>query len=410
LRVCLRGVSFGGFIDKAETKRRFLVEAKAFSFSVKTDVFEIRLEERRKGFCGYIFMGFQCSVWLMATVEEGPKAPMKKDFVTSYLEDVKALMVHGGGNKVGHYLEVAAYAESGHKGVIWLSEGREGWGWSRVVCELRKMLAFLKSKARSLVTEAPSSEGKQKGGASFGRLGGAFASFVEVVRGEVDFPVKHPGPQVSEIELRELDLLPKVWCRVVEDRRMAVNSYTLEEQPLGSTEKKNQVGRMVIILGCGIASLPVKYLGLPLGASYKSTHIWDGVIEKIEHRLASWKRLCLFKGGRVTSIKSTLANIPTYYLSLFPILGSVPAHIEKLQCDFLWGGIGDEFKYHLVSWSKVCTPILEGGLGIRNLMMFNRTLLGKWLWRYEIERDLGGESRWIPSSVVYGAGGAPLSL
>jgi len=37
-------------------------------------------------------------------------------------------------------------------------------------------------------------------------------------------------------------------------------------------------------------------------------------------------------------------------------------------------------------------------------------LLGKWLWRYEIERDLGGESRWIPSSVVYGAGGAPLSL
>jgi hypothetical protein len=26
----------------------------------------------------------------------------------------------------------------------------------------------------------------------------------------------------------------------------------------------------------------VKYLGLPLGASYKAKHIWDGVIEKIE--------------------------------------------------------------------------------------------------------------------------------
>jgi hypothetical protein len=25
--------------------------------------------------------------------------------------------------------------------------------------------------------------------------------------------------------------------------------------------------------------------------------------------------------------------------------------LEKLQRDFLWGGIGDEFKFHLVNWS-----------------------------------------------------------
>jgi hypothetical protein len=49
----------------------------------------------------------------------------------------------------------------------------------------------------------------------------------------------------------------------------------------------DQVERLVGILGCGIAALSVKYLGLPLGGSYKSTHIWDGVIEKIGHRLAS---------------------------------------------------------------------------------------------------------------------------
>jgi hypothetical protein len=36
------------------------------------------------------------------------------------------------------------------------------------------------------------------------------------------------------------------------------------------------------ILGCGVMSLPLKYLGLPLGASYKAKHIWDGVIEKID--------------------------------------------------------------------------------------------------------------------------------
>ena len=41
--------------------------------------------------------------------------------------------------------------------------------------------------------------------------------------------------------------------------------------------------------------------------------------------------------------------------------------IEKLQRDFLWGGLSEEFKYHLVSWDKVCSPIFEGGLEIKNL-------------------------------------------
>jgi hypothetical protein len=107
---------------------RFSVEVKAFSFSAKADVYEICLQERRKGFCRFIFLGFQCSAWLMATIEEALKAPVKEDFVTSYREDVKALMVHGGGNKAGCYLEVVAYVEGGRKGVIWLPKGREGWG------------------------------------------------------------------------------------------------------------------------------------------------------------------------------------------------------------------------------------------------------------------------------------------
>jgi hypothetical protein len=37
----------------------------------------------------------------------------------------------------------------------------------------------------------------------------------------------------------------------------------------------------------------------------------------------------------------------------------------------LWGRLGEEFKFYLVSWSKVCSPIFEGGLGIRNLMVFS---------------------------------------
>lgn len=36
------------------------------------------------------------------------------------------------------------------------------------------------------------------------------------------------------------------------------------------------------------------------------------------------------KGGRVTLINSTLSNLPTYFMSLFPLSVGVANHVEKL--------------------------------------------------------------------------------
>jgi uncharacterized protein YbcI len=68
---------------------------------------------------------------------------------------------------------------------------------------------------------------------------------------------------------------------------------------------------MAHILGCRVSSLPKKYLGLPLGASFKAKFIWDTIIEKMERRLVGWKRFYLSKGSQEMLIKSTLSNLPT---------------------------------------------------------------------------------------------------
>ena len=48
--------------------------------------------------------------------------------------------------------------------------------------------------------------------------------------------------------------------------------------------------------------------------------------------------------------------------------------IERIQRNFLWGGLGEEFKHHLVGWDKVCSPLAGGGLGIQKLTTFNQSL------------------------------------
>ena len=122
------------------------------------------------------------------------------------------------------------------------------------------------------------------------------------------------------------------------------------------------------------------YLGMSLGPSFKSTGIWNPILEKFQCCLAGWKRMYLSKGGRSTLLKSTLSSLPNYYLSLFTIPSNVVNRIESLQrstgttwCDgircarlgLMWGrgGVEDLKTYHFQSIlvRKVDMEVWVGG-------------------------------------------------
>ena len=115
-------------------EQRFSIEAKSFCFSSKEGSSLLRLEERRKNYVGYIFVSTQCSSWLVDTVEA--TCQVKEDIAKSFREGDKVLMIHGGANKVGRFLDVAVFVEGGRKGGLWLPEERDGLGWRHFVGEL----------------------------------------------------------------------------------------------------------------------------------------------------------------------------------------------------------------------------------------------------------------------------------
>lgn len=118
----------------------------------------------------------------------------------------------------------------------------------------------------------------------------------------------------------------------------------------------------------------MKYLDLLLGAPFNAKSIWGGIIEKTECYLAGWKCLLIHRWGRLTLIKDAHPNLPTYFLYLFSTLVGVVQRPEKLERDFVWVGVDNESKF------QICSPISLGGLGIKNMFIFNKVFLGKWLW------------------------------
>lgn len=103
------------------------------------------------------------------------------------------------------------------------------------------------------------------------------------------------------------------------------------------------------ILGCKMASIPIKLLGLLLGEKSKDVSVWNLIMNRFESSLVGWRRSYLSKGGRLTLTKRTTVNLTIYYLSLLPILVSVVKRLGPIEKAFC-GGIGWGKKIPLVAW------------------------------------------------------------
>ena len=73
--------------------------------------------------------------------------------------------------------------------------------------------------------------------------------------------------------------------------------------------------------------------------------------------------------------------IRTYTMCCFKLPLGLCHEIEKLIRGFWWGQRGDRKKIHWIKWEDMCEPKSEGGMGFKELPLFNDGLLAKQMWR-----------------------------
>ena len=130
---------------------------------------------------------------------------------------------------------------------------------------------------------------------------------------------------------------------------------------------KETIKDLANLIHCNAGKLPISYLGLPIGGKPRFKEMWSLVVERVERKFSIWKRKYLSFGGRITLIKSSLSNIPVYYLSLYNMPKKVCETLDRLRRDFLWEGNYDKRKIRLMKWREVIKPKRYGGLGLGDL-------------------------------------------
>lgn len=136
-----------------------------------------------------------------------------------------------------------------------------------------------------------------------------------------------------------------------------------------------------IFFTCELGSVPLKYLGLLIYDVRIRNKFWKVVIEKIEKRCACWQERLLSIAGRITLVRPRLTSIPLFMMSLYPIPMGIRKKEDFFRVTLVWQANEDNKEYHLVNWKTCCMPKKQGGLGILNLELLNKTLLAKWFWK-----------------------------
>lgn len=132
--------------------------------------------------------------------------------------------------------------------------------------------------------------------------------------------------------------------------------------------------------GFPVASLPIRYFGLPLMHRKLRISEYEPLLSQIARKFKGWAVKTLSFAGRTQLIASVIYGTVNFWISTFVLPKGCLKRIESLCSRFLWSGSIDGSTGAKVAWATVCLPKKEGGLGLCRLTSWNSTLCLRFVW------------------------------